>query len=132
MGYSFTDSFESLARDVDVFPDGDKVRVEFRMPFNGDVRDDTRSSVKIDPSNETVLQSTIRLPNTDGDAHDLQDRILMISNRVFGEDSGCYVRGTGRIHLKYPVSGEVYSYDISEFISDLESFREEVVSKGLV
>jgi hypothetical protein len=132
MGYSFKSSFESMADDVDVYPDGDTVRVEFRLPFDGEVRSDTRSSVEVNPSTEDVLQATIRLPTTGGDAQELQDRILMISRRMFGDDSGCYVRGTGRIHLKYPVSGQIFDYAVSDFLDDVESFREEVVSKDIL
>lgn len=132
MDYDFISSFESIARDVDVYPDGDTVRVEFRIPFDGDVRTDTRSSVEVDPSTEEVLQAIIRLPETDGDATELQDRMIMISNRIFGNESGCYVRNTGRIHLKYPTSGQVFDYPVSQFIDDLTNFRSEIESKDIL
>lgn len=132
MEHTFTSSFESIAEDIDVYPDGGTVRVEFRFPFDGEVRTDTRSSVEVDPASEEVLQATVRLPTTDGDAEQLQDQMLMISRRVFGDESGCYVRGTGRIHLKYPVSGQIFDYSVSEFIDDLENFRSEITSKDVL
>lgn len=125
--------FETIADgDVETYTDNGIIFVEFRIAFKKSVREDTRSSVQVSESNNTVESATVRLPETTGDAQELQDQILMISKRVFGREAGCYVRETGKIHMKYPVTGKVPNYPIEEFISDMEQFREEVENRDII
>lgn len=127
------DRFEPISDgDIGTYTDNGIIFVEFRIPFKQSVRGDTRSSVQVSESDNTVERATIRLPETTGDAEELQDQILLISKRIFGREAGCYVRETGKIHMKYPVTGKIPNYSIEEFISDMEQFREEVENREII
>lgn len=131
---SLTDKFKEFTNDgeIDVFQYDDSYRVEFRVSFNGKVREDTRSSVKVNSAKDAVTQSIIRLPKTNGDETELQNQMIMIGRRIFGDQIGCYVRKTGRIHIKYPASGTIPGYPIETFISDLRKFISEIESRNIV
>lgn len=119
--------------DLDRFPYDDIDRIEGRVVFNGKVREDTRSSIGVSSDGSEVKQVTLRLPETNGNAQDLQSQLLLIGRRCFGQQVGCYVRDAGsRIHIKYPRNGTVMGYDIDEFCSDLDDFIEEVTQKEIV
>jgi hypothetical protein len=119
--------------ELDIFPYYDIDRVEGRVVFNGKVRGDTRSSIGVSPDGSDVKQVTLRLPETNGNAKDLQSQLLLIARRHFGQQVGCYVRDSGsRIHIKYPRNGTLTNYPIDDFCTDLDNFITEVISKEIV
>lgn len=112
--------------DMDVYDSTDQYEYDFRALFCGEYRDDTRSRVILD-NQENVKLSLIRLPPVDN-AEKQQDKILRIARRRFNEEAGCYGR-SGNLHVKYPVTGELFNYTPSDFVEDYEGFKSEVEQK---
>lgn len=110
--------------DMDFYESSDSC--DFRATFCGEHREDTRSRI-VFKNDGTIKLFLIRLPPVENAEKD-QDKILRIARRRFGRDAGCYGR-SGNLHMKYPVTGELFNYNVSDFLNDYEGFKSEVEKK---
>ena len=99
---------------------------DFRATFCGKYREDTRSRIIL-KENSNIKLFIIRLPPV-GNAEKDQDKILRIARRRFGKNAGCYGR-SGNLHVKYPITEELFGYAVSDFLNDYEGFKSEVEQK---
>lgn len=109
--------------DMDFYKSADGYECDLRILLNDKYREDTRSRIRLNPDN-TIKSLIIRFPSVE-DASDKQDTILQIARRRFDRRAGCYGR-SGNLHMKFPVTGELFDYTIEEFIDDYEGFKSEV------
>lgn len=95
--------------------------------YRGQNRDaESKSRIRIRNSGEIDF-FMIRLPRVEN-AEEKQNRLMQISRRHFGKRAGCYGR-SGNLHVKYPITGTLFDYKISEFLEDYNGFRSEIENK---